>query len=939
VLVLPSQSFKVGEMLQKRTKNSKTWLNFDGSFTTEFHSSSIHFEDENGNLQNINTDLFDEADFDIIDLPVAAVGRERFHQSKREAIEGKKRGVINRDNHNFQGLMVPFDCQIPRNFQRGYTIGNGADSLNFKPVKASPSKGFISENDRSVITYQDVWNDTDVELKVLSNGIKETIILKTDRAPFFFSFEVKGNLADDLTSGEMKLAPAWLQDSNGEKRDVGQNLRREGNKTYIDLVADTKGLVYPIEIDPTVTIQPNAIAAKDTEVYEGLPNNNFGTNSFMRIFDSVYWQVMSLLQFDLSPIVGKVSNAKLYFTYYGDSESSFYTIQVGAFEVLTDWNESTVSWNTRPSVSGTQLGSVTMTHNINGGEYNIDISSIVKEWVDGTKVNRGLALKRVSGDTTYSYSLYTSDNSTVSVRPKIEVTYNAAPTTPTVTMPNGGETWNSLHTITWNPSTDTESAQSGLQYQIQLSTNNGATWKDIVTLTAAGATSYSYDFINEAESSTAKIRIRAFDGTSYGSWDESNGVFGIQHNNAPTTPTNLSPNGTAKDRTQIIRLSWLHNDANEDPQAKFDLQWRKQGASVWETITQITVNQYSDIPANLFTRGTVEWRVRTYDQSGLSAPYSDIATFFAGEKPTKPTIVNPGAMVAIANPTVQWSSDGQAGYLLTVKDSNSTVVFTSERMSTNKAETITHNLENLRNYTIELLIKNADGLYSDAAVLLISVSYTPPAIPLIETVKGDSFIQLNIEDSPPAGTQPQVLCHEIYKEVGGKFVLIANNIGYLFKDYHVGSGKTEKYFVRTIGVNNTFSDSLIFSEVITFIGVWLHIVDDPESTIKQFKFDRGGRSTKWGIEHTVTRFQGRKNPVVEIGEMSDYTVDFSLKLLNQNEFEALESIVCSQQTICYRDGRGRKEFGVFVDVPFSDEAWNGYSTSLSLLKVDFKEGI
>jgi len=122
---MPTQNFKVGEMLDKRTKNSKTWMNFDGSYTSEIHMGAVHFDDENGNLQNINTDLFDESDSDNWDLPVNKYGVDAFDIVREKATNEKVLGKMNRDNFDYQGLQVPFEAVLPRNFKRGYTIGRG----------------------------------------------------------------------------------------------------------------------------------------------------------------------------------------------------------------------------------------------------------------------------------------------------------------------------------------------------------------------------------------------------------------------------------------------------------------------------------------------------------------------------------------------------------------------------------------------------------------------------------------------------------------------------------------------------------------------------------------------------------------------------------------------------------------------------------------------
>jgi hypothetical protein len=936
---MPSNNFKVGEMLNMRSEYSKTWINFDGSFTTEIHGGPVHYVDENGNLQNINTDLYDEADFDQIDFPVAKDGDSLFYEAREKVKEDKKKNRLDRDRFDFQGLKVPFDCKIPSNIKRGYSIGKGLSKLNFIPVGASTSKGYVEGNK---ITYQDVWNDADLVLEVLTTGIKETIILKSERAPFDFSFEVEGELSEEL-----KIQPPWLQDANGEKRDVLQGVSETDGKTILSLAADVTGLVYPIEIDPTVTIQPTDSSGEDAMVWQGSPSTNYANGGLTAGYDGNYWYE-SFFKFNLTGITGIVTSATVTLEQASRTTGDNSIRQFVLSRVTQSWTETGVTYNTKPSKffdnnapTADPIVNIDLSGALAPRSWNV--IHIVKQWIEQGQPNYGFNLW--CGSYNPGYANYVDfnafENGTVSSRPKLVITYNAPPSAPTVTAPNGGEAWNSSHTVTWSPSTDDATAQASLQYHIQLTTNNGSTWSDIVALTTAGATSYTFDFINKPESSTCKIRIRSYDGSTYGPWDESNGVFTIAHNLAPSTPTNLSPIGTVKDRAQITRLSWQHNDANADPQAKFDLQWRLQGTPTWNTVTQTTINQYWDAPVNTFPKGIIEWQVRTYDQAGLSSPYSALTTFATGDKPANPTITSPagGSTVAVANPTVQWSSVGQTDYHLKVLNTSNTLLWESVKNSTNKAETILYNLQNSTSYKIQLAIKNADGLWSDFVTVNISVSYTPPAIPDIDLKKGDSYIEINILDKVPSGTQPAVLYHEIYKEVDSEFVLIATNVSTKFRDYHIASGEIVRYYVRTIGNNNTFSDTITFSETVSFKGVWLHIVDNPQETIRQFKFDGDGRSSKWGLESAVHMFQGRKNPVIETGIMEEYMVDFALKMVDSEERDALNRITMGGQTVCYRDGRGRKVFGVFVDVPLSDEKWGGYSTSLSLLKIDFKEGI
>lgn len=204
-------------------------------------------------------------------------------------------------------------------------------------------------------------------------------------------------------------------------------------------------------------------------------------------------------------------------------------------------------------------------------------------------------------------------------------------------------------------------------------------------------------------------------------------------NVAPTAPTNLFPNGVSVDRAQVQRLSWKFNDPNAgDGQSKFDLQWRKVGVGTWNTVTQVTPNQYWDAPAGTFPKGQIEWQVRAYDRQNVVGPYSAQAVFTAGDKPAAPTITEPSGTIAVSRPNIAWSSADQASYQVQVLDDQSTVVWdTNEVVSTNKVVTVGVDLANNKTYTFKVRIKNADGLWSDWASVSLAVSFTPPLTPLL----------------------------------------------------------------------------------------------------------------------------------------------------------------------------------------------------------------
>jgi hypothetical protein len=699
---------------------------------------------------------------------------------------------------------------------------------------------------------------------------------------------------------------------------------------------------------PTVILQPTSTEGKDVYVRKGYNGVEHADTNFSNVASLSIRDVPGqgsrdieniLIEFDLSEISKNaiVSDAKLDLCLLGgayNESKDFFTRPL-----LSAWTEDTVTWNTQPQSHDSIADSTTGVTFNNYGYKTFNAKNTVQENIKNN--NYGFVISaNVPGSFLNQKTFYSSENSQFT--PKLTITYNEPPTKPTILSPNGGESWNSAHEVSWQASSDVETTQTSLKYQIQLSVDNGVNYRDIVPLTAANAMSYNYDFSAEPETSLAKIRIRAYDGSAYGEWDESDGVFTIQHNLPPTPPTDLSPNGISVDRTLVQRFSWKHNDPNvNDTQSKSEIQWRLQGNTTWNTIINNSFREYYDVSANVFPAGQIEWRVKTFDQTGIESPYSLNKIFTSAEPTNSPVIITPTASISVARPTIQWTVPEQISYQIIIDNNlGDTLWDTGEINSTIKARTISVDLQNGGQYVIKLRTKNNDGLWSEYAILNAVVSYTPPAKPSITATGATGHIVIEIENPSPSGTQPTVAGNDVYKRINGEWVRIAEGVNFVpYRDYAVASGVEYNYKVRAIGDNGTFSESNVDFTSTTFRGVWLHTINNAEVTVHNFKFDGGGRESSWEVESSLMRFKGRARPVIETGEMKDDLIDFNLTLKDDADKEALERIVKSQEIVCYRDGRGRVRFGVFTKFPLSDEIWGGYTTSLQLLYIDYSEGI
>ncbi|MFC4812519.1 hypothetical protein [Paenibacillus sp. GCM10023250] len=271
---------KAVEVTNLRSSNEKHFRLPDGKYEAVVSPYAIHYLDENNEYQNINTTIVAGNRLSSIN----SKSKELRQESEIEKMERK----------DFRAPRVPFDVVLPQTFNIGYSISKGNDKIEFIPQGGLDVIG--SQSAPSVITYKNAWDNTDVSLEVLGNGLKETIILKNNQSPQKISYEVIGDIKGNLTSTEFSILPAWMEDSKGTKRTVNQSYREADGKKYIDFEFDLSGLVYPITIDPTTTTS-SFTGMENGKTYSfDVPANASQISAAATVTSQDYSQITSLYQ-------------------------------------------------------------------------------------------------------------------------------------------------------------------------------------------------------------------------------------------------------------------------------------------------------------------------------------------------------------------------------------------------------------------------------------------------------------------------------------------------------------------------------------------------------------------------------------------------------------------------------------------------------------------
>lgn len=315
------------------------------------------------------------------------------------------------------------------------------------------------------------------------------------------------------------------------------------------------------------------------------------------------------------------------------------------------------------------------------------------------------------------------------------------------------------------------------------------------------------------------------------------------------------------------------------------------------------------------------------------------------------TITNPtdSATVAESSITVQWlfsdlESEGQSAYQVELLDNADTVIEDTGKVSSTSArsKTLSTTLQNNTTYKVRVTVWDAKGIVSLSVTHTFSVDYTPPATPTVSTTKGAGFITLTITNPTPQGSELNVIYNSVYRRKQGEttWQRIATNIAEngSFNDCTPASGQVYEYYVRAHGDNGTTSDSSVVNESITLTGVWLHDTTDL-STLHQFKYDSYGRSENWQPTAAMMQFAGRRLPVAEYDDTEQRTISMKITVLkNSDDREAIEMLIRSKNTLCYRDARGRKMFCHAFGLPIEDEFY-GNTISITFEEVSYTEEV
>lgn len=173
------------------------------------------------------------------------------------------------------------------------------------------------------------------------------------------------------------------------------------------------------------------------------PNTNMGADVAIRL--KTDGAVSSILKFDVSSIPSDRSVVGATLSLYASERDKPYPVYASAYQVLRDWNEMEVTWNSAKTgvpwaaggcngVGVDRNGTSADTQLIDGTDVwlNLDVTAMVQDWVATPANNRGLIVIG-QGPVTLQYNFRSTEFWGTSFRPRLCVSYLPPPPTPTIT--------------------------------------------------------------------------------------------------------------------------------------------------------------------------------------------------------------------------------------------------------------------------------------------------------------------------------------------------------------------------------------------------------------------------------------------------------------------------------------------------------------------------
>ena len=376
------------EVKEKRTRSSKTYSLGNGLYQAVVYPEAIHYRNENGEWEDIDHSLTHEngccCDHSG-DLSVQLFsGGKVTLRKKNHALSWQIVGAAEVEPHAENGQPT-----FPRH-DKAHRIENAA-------------------------TYTNIFPDVDFICELKPNQFKDMLVFKTPQSlrPVEYLIHAEGLSLHQSASGEVVAicgnetifrlpAPCVIDEDKAalhgsahatltQLGDTDWHWKCEVNNDF------AANATFPLCLDPLVKTEKSTNAMSMAYTCSKKPTTKYPApgNTLVANNDYSLGKVCTYLRFEDNALPSidasyYVTAATLTMTTTADCKSTAVYLK----EVQSAWDQSTITYNTRPAVSSEPL-EFYMAPSVQGMDLNFNIANLVRKWYNGN--NYGIMLETTAG--------------------------------------------------------------------------------------------------------------------------------------------------------------------------------------------------------------------------------------------------------------------------------------------------------------------------------------------------------------------------------------------------------------------------------------------------------------------------------------------------------------------------------------------------------------
>jgi|GEM_PF-6905277 len=459
----------------------------------------------------------------------------------------------------------------------------------------------------------------------------------------------------------------------------------------------------------------------------------------------------------------------------------------------------------------------------------------------------------------------------------------------------------------------TDNSHNEDHFYIQSSEYTGGTWQAWTNEAevSAGTTSWT----DTSPPNIVKYRVKALTdvyNSLSSSYSESNELTILQ---APSAPTNMSPDNIYFDATASKIFTWQHNPLDGSLQTKYSIQYKVDGGSYPGTPQidqQASGTSSHTFAADTFSNATTyKYQVKTWGAYSTGSDWSVEKTFYCAAVPVG-TITSPTAVSDYTTSllTMTWSFVGntQIEYLAKLYDSNDVLIET--KSGSGDAETVNFDylLLNNQTYTVTLQVKDNTNLWSVETNVEFDTAFSVPPTPTFTLTKNETTgtVNIAITNPSPEGAEIEAITNNIYRSIDGEnydLILEDVTLNSSVTDYIPALGIPTYYIVEAVSATPTVARATYDDITLTCNG--MYFLNTGSNYLTYVIFNENVELTEKSERKTVLQqFEGRNYPVKyqseELAEEISFLCDVKSEDLND-----VKAMVQSLDDLFYRDYSGR----------------------------------